>query len=718
MTAKSILVDGQELTLGKRIGRGGEGEVFLLATGASRAVKIYRPDLRREREQKVRAMVSANLSNGVSSVAFPLAVAEQTDRAFAGFVMNLVSDHKPLHELYAPGSRKQHFPQASYRFLARSATNIAKSVAEVHSRGCVIGDINHSGILISPRATVCLIDADSFQFAVGSQVFGCKVGVPEYTPPELQGQRLDRVVRTLSHDRFGLAVVIFQLLFMGRHPFVGRVRRGEIPPLHEAIRDYRYVYSESRDVGMDQPPGTPDVDDFFPAVAKKFERAFSPVPHSERPSAAEWAKVLGELEKDLTECTENRLHHIPKSAGECAWCEMEKTLLTSIFIPFLPSGAVTQAFDPGANAFNIQHVWAAIERQVFPSEQSLLPRFNFPKPEPSEAAKVAAKPKVYIPWLQICAGLLSIFGWILIPGAFFIWIAIAFWALFSDRGSKVNANTEPFKARYVAASSLWQRAIAERLKRSGAEDFRILRTEMNTARLAYKNLGAEEKKSLEEYKRRRRELQLATYLDSFTIRQAKIRGIGPAKEAALASFGIDTAADVSLEKLLQVPGFGPVNSQGIVKWRDKLAARFIYNESPNAADRNELQRIRSGVESRATALRRQLSTGAKSLQAICQRAQQLASLDDPALVRIKQELEASQCDLEFLGIQLPPVPAYQARTASPIAHVAQSLPASRSPNCPRCSSSMVRRVARRGSRAGSAFWGCSRYPVCKGTQNI
>ena len=40
------------------------------------------------------------------------------------------------------------------------------------------------------------------------------------------------------------------------------------------------------------------------------------------------------------------------------------------------------------------------------------------------------------------------------------------------------------------------------------------------------------------------------------------------------------------------------------------------------------------------------------------------------------------------------------------------------PFCPRCSKPMVRRMARQGANAGSAFWGCSAYPECRGTQPI
>ncbi|MCC6683416.1 MAG: restriction endonuclease [Phycisphaeraceae bacterium] len=41
-----------------------------------------------------------------------------------------------------------------------------------------------------------------------------------------------------------------------------------------------------------------------------------------------------------------------------------------------------------------------------------------------------------------------------------------------------------------------------------------------------------------------------------------------------------------------------------------------------------------------------------------------------------------------------------------------------SPTCPLCGSSMVRRTARRGAHAGSEFWGCERYPGCRGIRPI
>jgi ssDNA-binding Zn-finger/Zn-ribbon topoisomerase 1 len=41
-----------------------------------------------------------------------------------------------------------------------------------------------------------------------------------------------------------------------------------------------------------------------------------------------------------------------------------------------------------------------------------------------------------------------------------------------------------------------------------------------------------------------------------------------------------------------------------------------------------------------------------------------------------------------------------------------------SPHCPACNSLMVKRTAKRGANAGSEFWGCSKYPACRGTRPL
>ena len=334
MTLQSVLIDGKKQRLGKRVGRGGEGDVFLLEGNDSIAVKIYTLNSLGDRPEKINAFVQEKLYERATQVAFPIAiVCDSTNGKFIGFTMKMVTNCKPLHELYAPGSRKIHFPKTDYRFLVRTASNIARAVAAVHATSCVIGDINHSGILVSEKALVSLIDADSFQVKASSGNYLCKVGVPEYTPPELQGASLEGVIRSPNHDAFGLAVVVFQLLFMGRHPFVGTVRRGDIPPLYENIKSFRYVYTDLRNVGMDQPPGTPSIADFYPDLARYFDKAFGPNGTVSRPTASEWVKLLDELESKLVQCPDNSLHFIPQGGTDCSWCEMERQLGSVLFIP-------------------------------------------------------------------------------------------------------------------------------------------------------------------------------------------------------------------------------------------------------------------------------------------------------------------------------------------------------------------------------------------------
>ena len=57
----------------------------------------------------------------------------------------------------------------------------------------------------------------------------------------------------------------------------------------------------------------------------------------------------------------------------------------------------------------------------------------------------------------------------------------------------------------------------------------------------------------------------------------------------------------------------------------------------------------------------------------------------------------------------------QTDPVEPMQHVHQ--PAPESPACPVCSSTMIKRLAKRGANAGNAFWGCSKYPGCRGVAN-
>ena len=273
--------------------------------------KIYarRPDDHTRR--KLQAMVELGTEELTSFAAWPQGlVLDSRTGAAVGFLMPRVDAHREIHALYGPTARKAAFPDASWAFLVRVARNLAAAFDAVHRHGHVIGDVNQGNVVVSRKATVRLIDCDSFQVTHLGETYPCRVGVPLFTPPELQGQRLDSVQRTQDHDRFGLAVLVFHLLFMGRHPFTGR-HRDRAVPVEAAIREGLFAFGqEARAQGWAPPPFSLVLEDVTRPVAELFERAFGrkAAAGAPRPSADEWARELDALEARLVLCGDDPRH--------------------------------------------------------------------------------------------------------------------------------------------------------------------------------------------------------------------------------------------------------------------------------------------------------------------------------------------------------------------------------------------------------------------------
>lgn len=710
-----LYIDGRPVRLGERVGKGGEGEVFVMADRPDQAIKLYSsPDDRRR--EKIEAMVAAGLAARSDLVAFPVAVVQGPGGAFAGFVMRLVRGHKPLFELYAPGARKVAFPDADYRFLVRSAANVAVAVAKVHEAGAVVGDINHSGILVSDKATAALIDADSFQFG---ERHLCRVGVPEYTPPELQSRRLDGIVRTPEHDAFGLAIVIFQLLFMGRHPFVGRYRGSGDMPIERAIAEHRFAYSAKGGSDMSPPPGAVRLLDFPYEIGALFEAAFDGNA-SVRPRAPQWAEALRRLEGSLSRCSRNNIHYFPSAAGGCSWCRMERECGIVLFFAPLPKGAAPS--DPGAAGFDLASVWRSIQAVRLPAVDGLLPPLTQTAPQPSSevatfVGAIRTRRRSGLAVLLVAAALLGWSGdlWLLC-------LPLAGWGYhLTWRG---GSDLRRFIERHGRAQLAYDAAIVDWRKRIGIEEVIARRQTLEKAKSTYDGLPGEEKRRLGELTIKRRENQLRRHMEGFPLRRAKIRGIGAGKLATLASYGIDTAAQVRRDRVLAVPGFGLVNSQELLAWRASVESRFVYNPSPTQQDRQDEDRVRREIAKEAGRLRGELSSAAADLRAAAATVEQRMAVSDPVVDRAYYDLEQARIDLETLGATAP-MTTPTSIPASPIGGVSGAAwrPTGSSkltvgtPACPSCGGRMIRRTASRGARAGKPFMGCARYPTCRGTRS-
>lgn len=716
MKPGDLYINNKRLILGERIGKGGEGEVYLLNSEPDRAIKIYQKS-DQIRETKVREMIKLGLSSASNLISFPEETVTDRSGKFVGFSMRLVRGHRPIHELYGVKSRKAHFPRADFRFLVRAAANTARAIGQVHNSPCVIGDINHSGLLVSGDATVALIDADSFQLRANGETYPCLVGVPDFTPPELHGLSLRGLVRTQQHDRFGLAVVIFQLLLMGRHPYAGRQKNGDFP-LDQLIARNLFAYSRVRKLEVSPPLGAAALDDFPAEVSDAFERAFGTNP-SERPSAIEWVEILQLLEKQLNRCEVNSIHYFPSAAKKCPWCHMEAISGAILFISsYLPPLQI-----PLQGNFDIEEILSSVRGLSFPTEQAAQPKLPRLPTEPSKQAKWNVKKRKYIRVFSF--SILGILGtlWFAFPPLAIVWIGALVGAYIFYQ--KVSSTDDDWRTKYIEKDSKWNEGLERWKNNLGLGKFHEIKRQIERDLEECRSLPHAEAQALNRLKAERRQRQLLDYLDRYLIRNASITSIGPTRKITLASFGIETAADISKPAINNIPGFGPAMAEKLMRWRSNLEMKFVYNTSYGPADAQAEAKVRSEIANKLTLLRKKISKNHSELTQVARHIRQQLSVEIPHLSRLAEVRAQLKIDLEHLGIS---VPAYQKPNTVTAPQSTRVLPAtqgtpsvSHNPGgqvaCPRCGSRMVQRRARRGRRSGSLFWGCSTYPRCRGTRN-
>ena len=105
--------------------------------------------------------------------------------------------------------------------LLAIARNVSELFGYLHEAGYVIGDVNHTNFLVRPDGKVFMIDLDSVQATdpATGEILRCTVGKDDFTPPRLVGHRFEDIDRVPDDDLFGLAVLMFQLLMDGVHPY-------------------------------------------------------------------------------------------------------------------------------------------------------------------------------------------------------------------------------------------------------------------------------------------------------------------------------------------------------------------------------------------------------------------------------------------------------------------------------------------------------------------
>lgn len=634
---------GRRVPLGKEIGAGYEGAVYEVpALGNDIAAKIYHKAVSPERQAKLRSMVKGCDESLKKIAAWPSDTLHTTAGGqIRGFLMPKVAGCEEIHVLYGPSHRKQRYPDKDWAFLVNTARNVSAAFEAIHSHGHVIGDVNPKLVFVAKNSIVKLIDCDSFQIVAHGKHYLCEVGVPHFTPPELQSHSTFRGHRTKNHDNFGLALLLFYILLMGRHPFSGVFSESGDMPLEKSIEQFRYAFGQdAASNGMTPPPNSVTPVILPGAVARLFERAFTEqgAQPEGRPTARDWVAALDSLKGQLRTCGQDSVHKYFGGLSSCPWCSQEKKSGNYFFISLATSTV-------GLSSFNLAQVWARITaiESLGPAPAFSSSGFQIqPKPLP-ESVKSARNAVAF----KKIAAVGLVLGCLVIVPALFIFALIIGAFLFFSKADDYAERSVRRDARDAARRNM--ETVQQRWNLEASDGkFQAKLKELSSLRTEYESLAnqlAQEKQKLQQ---NLRNTQLHKFLDKFFLEDHNIPGVGPTRKATLVSFGIETAADVIWNKVMNINGFGQKLTRELVDWRNGLERRFVFDPSKGvdpadiAAANQRFSQKRKQIEGNLLAGPEQLNQVRG--QILQQRTQML-----PMIRAAAQQVAQAEADLAVMG---------------------------------------------------------------------
>jgi hypothetical protein len=333
----------RSLILGKLIKSGGAGSVYLLPGAPAQVAKLYHPHLdRAANRRKLEAMLELSpelpdqLENGKRyvQIAWPQAAVFDGQGGFAGFVMPLL-DMAQTAELEQIMQERQARAAGLPTGLGPKLTlaaNLAAVLDALHQQQHYVVDLKPVNLrFYRDSLYIAMLDCDGFSIQGHAERFPAEQFTADYLAPEFQRKGMPAGTE-MAQDRFALAVVIFQLLNFGIHPYSGRPGNAQAPTdIPGRIRDGYYAYGVKRHKNM-APNATSGHALMPPELRAMFDRAFSSSPTPQRPSAADWAQLLrGYAQRSggkLVVCAANAEHQHFAGQG-CAACARDKVIASA-----------------------------------------------------------------------------------------------------------------------------------------------------------------------------------------------------------------------------------------------------------------------------------------------------------------------------------------------------------------------------------------------------
>jgi DNA-binding helix-hairpin-helix protein with protein kinase domain len=576
--AQYIGLKGKRYTAGREIGRGGEGGVYELLHELTLVIKVYTEPLTAEKADKLRHMAAIEDNELLKFAAWPMDVVQNAAGKICGFVMKKLESYVPLHSLFSPMDRKKLFPDKGYNFLVHVARNLAVAFMKMHEHGIITGDVNSNNLLVNNSGMVALIDCDSFQISQGSRHFFCEVGVPGYTPPELlERGSFNNVVRTINTDSFSLAILIFQLLFLGRHPFTGRNLTPEDFDEEKAIRTGQFAYSLNRtDKKLSPAKNSFDLRNLNPGIIGFFHQAFEQ--REGRPLPKQWIEELGNLGKEMVTCTRSKLHQYPGSMRECPWCLFKEKTGIVYFMDDSYFDAIPQLtnIDVFVNGFKLEPV-------VIKKLSDNYARGNLTAaPVDSRFVKLKNLNNTVM-WAIIAITIvLCFYDYLFIFAGVALLIICNF--IFPSK-LQLQRELQLRKNTFNALKENFEKLVNQHNNPPDLFKYNHLADKLTKLIDSFKAIPAEfnlKKKRIEE---RYYNQAYQTFLVQFRIEDHEIPSFGAAKKTLLYNNGIMTAADISRLNNVKITGIGPKNIQILQNWQRQMSVTFTYTPNLPAINR-------------------------------------------------------------------------------------------------------------------------------------
>lgn len=340
----TIWLDGKHsLTLGKLIKSGGAGSVYLLPGSPAQVAKLYHPHLDRiANRRKLDAMLELTpelpdkLENGKRyvQIAWPQAAVHDRQGEFLGFVMPLLdmAHTAELEQILQERQARAAGLPVGLGAKVTLAANLAGVLAALHQQHHYVIDLKPVNLrFYRDSLTIAMLDCDGFSIQGKGERYRAEQFTSDYLAPEFQRKGMPSGSEA-AQDRFALAVVIFQLLNFGIHPYSGRPASAQVPTdIPGRIRDGYYAYGARRHKGI-APNVTSGHALMPPEVRALFDRAFGKQGGA-RPSASDWAQLLRTLalrhadpaQNGIVVCQVNPEHQ--HFAGmKCAACVREQAI--------------------------------------------------------------------------------------------------------------------------------------------------------------------------------------------------------------------------------------------------------------------------------------------------------------------------------------------------------------------------------------------------------